>query len=71
MSFSPATDYTSFIYVLEGEILINKRRLIQGQFYLLESGIIQHVESTISSRFVYLSAKPLYQRIKQRGPYVY
>lgn len=71
ISFSPAATYTSFIYVIEGEISINKQKLAKGQFYFLQAGSAQQIESITDSRFVYLSAKPLNQRIKQRGPYVY
>lgn len=71
VSLSPSAGYTTFIYVTAGELTIHNNKLVKGQFYFLESGMQQSIASTAESRFVYLSAKPLNQSIKQRGPYVY
>ncbi|WP_018344411.1 pirin family protein [Cytophaga aurantiaca] len=69
--FSPIAGYTSFVYVIEGFIQIKNAGMIAGQFYFLESGITYTIIGGTNARFVYLSAKPLNQPIKQRGPYVY
>ena len=42
-----------------------------GEFYFIESGITHDIVGGEDNRFIYLSAKPLNQPIKQRGPYVY
>ncbi len=69
-SFSPVSGYTSFVYVINGVIQIDGKMVYEKQFYFLESGITTKAVGE-DARFVYLSAKPLNQRIKQRGPYVY
>lgn len=67
----PTAGYTSLIYVLQGDIKIDTAGLVAGDFYFLESGIIHDIVGGEDNRFIYLSAKPLNQPIKQRGPYVY
>ncbi|HSY62415.1 MAG TPA: pirin family protein [Cytophaga sp.] len=71
ISFSPIFGYTSFVYVIEGDIQIKNTKMIAGEFYFLESGLTHTIIGGTSTRFVYLSAMPLNQPIKQRGPYVY
>ena len=71
INFSPAAGYTSFVYVIQGEIKINNTAIVVGEFYFLESGATHTIIGGTNVRFVYLSAMPLNQPIKQRGPYVY
>jgi redox-sensitive bicupin YhaK (pirin superfamily) len=68
--FSPSTEYSTFIYVLSGLVKINNTAIQEGQFYILENTYKNKIESSADARFVYLSAKPLNQPIKQRGPFV-
>jgi len=68
--FSPLAGYSTYIYLLSGTIKINDATLQEGQFYLLENTYKNKIESSADARFVYLSAKPLNQPIKQRGPFV-
>jgi redox-sensitive bicupin YhaK (pirin superfamily) len=61
----------SFIYVLDGDILINGTiDLKANSFYIIPAGSLE-LTGNISARVVYLSAIPLNQKIKQRGPFVY
>jgi redox-sensitive bicupin YhaK (pirin superfamily) len=71
MDFAPATGYTSFVYVMHGDIKINNTAMVAGEFYFLESGMKHTLTGGADAHFVYLSAMPLNQPIKQRGPYVY
>ena len=71
INFSPIAGYTSFVYVIQGGIITNNTAIIAGEFYFLESGHTHTFIGGADARFVYLSAKPLNQPIKQRGPYVY
>lgn len=71
ISFSPIAGYTSFVYVIQGGIKTNNTTIIAGEFYFLESGHMHTIIGGADARFVYLSAMPLNQPIKQRGPYVY
>lgn len=71
IDFTPLQGYTSFVYVLEGEIQIDRNILVAGQFYFLSSAYTNSIKTSAFARFIYLSAKPLNQPIKQRGPYVY
>lgn len=71
ISFSPISGYTSFIYVIEGAIQIENKKMIVREFYFLEADITHTIIGNGNALFVYLSAKPFNQPIKQRGPYVY
>ncbi|SFX20771.1 pirin family protein [Cytophaga hutchinsonii] len=68
---TPESGYTSFVYVLDGMVQIHEHVVYAGNFYFLESGVPNTIIGDGVPRFVYLSAKPLNQKIKQRGPYVY
>lgn len=71
IEFFPVRGYTSFVYVIEGDIQLNDTKIVSGEFYFLESGVTHSIKSSADARFVYLSAMPLNLPIKQRGPYVY
>ena len=61
----------SFIYVLNGDILINGTIALKANsFYIIPAGSLE-LTGNINARIVYLSAIPLNQKIKQRGPFVY
>lgn len=69
-SFSTPKDYTTFIYVIDGSILIRDTKIISGYCVLCSEGSLINVKAEANVRFLHISGQKLHEPIAWGGPIV-
>jgi len=64
------SDYTTFIYVIEGQVQIEDTVANNGTLVLFETGDLVRVDTKRGGRFLLLSGKPLNEPVAWQGPIV-
>ena len=63
-------DYTTFIYVIDGEAVIDATALEDGTLVLFDQGDHVRIGTKNGARFLLLSGRPLNEPVAWRGPIV-
>ena len=63
-------DWNGFVYVLEGEVALNERKVARGKALTFRGGGALRATAPETSRFVLIAGAPHEETIRQRGSFV-
>lgn len=68
----PDESFVGYVYIISGDLLINKKEtLTAGMGYVFKEQTSPiKIEALKSTRLIFVSGRPHYEPIKQRGPFV-
>ena len=63
-------DHNAFIYVIEGDLLIDDKKVREKQLAILGDGDSVEITASTISRFLLIAGKPLNEPVARGGPFV-
>ncbi len=69
-SFDMPATHKGFLYLVDGELLLDSTQVAAGNACFLESGQAHAVHAVSGSRFMICSGTPHHEPIRQHGPFV-